>query len=214
MSVLVIVCGALISIYFLNARLKAANDQYLIAESQLRLANQREQEASLAADAAKSEQTRAENALAEMQRAENVARGAQEQSKQALVATQAEREHRAEAERIAAQREDELQRKTADIQTVTQDLPKPGIEDAPVETVPAIAYEAEEAMLEAGRIYDFDLSQEELKRLTRTPNEVVRRLTGGAGQCLPCIGGSAGLCRRLDAQRPGAFGTYGIRPGC
>lgn len=189
-SVLVIVCGALISIYFLNARLKAANDQYLIAESQLRLANQREQEARLAADAARSEQTRAQNALAEMQRAENVARDAQEQSKQALVARQAEREHRAEAERIAAQREEELQRKTTDIQTVTQDLPEPGIEDAPVESVPAIAYEAEEAMLEAGRIYDFDLSQEELERLTRTPNEVVRRLTGALDN----------VCRALAAQ--------------
>jgi hypothetical protein len=45
-SVLVIICGALIAIYFLNAKLKEANDQYLLAEERALLANRNERKPS------------------------------------------------------------------------------------------------------------------------------------------------------------------------
>ncbi len=183
-SVFVIVCGTLISIYFLNARLKDAHDQYLLAEQRLQLANRKEHEAQVSAEAARSEQARAESALAEMQRAEMAAREAQEQSKQALVDTQSERERREEVERTAAQREEELQQKIADMQTaqsateVAADrTPVLTPDPAPVPSVPAIAPEAEQAMAEAARIYDFQLSAEELQSLERSPGKVVRRLS-------------------------------------
>jgi serine/threonine protein kinase/class 3 adenylate cyclase len=175
-SVLVIVCGALISIYFLNARLKEANDQYLLAEQRLQLANRKELEAKLAADEARSQQARAENALAETQRAERAAREALEQSKQALVETQAERERREEVERIAAQREEELQQRITDMQTarIVADSQQ---ESAFVNPVPPIAPEAQQAMREAARIFDFKLSPKALESFEKAPEKVVRRLT-------------------------------------
>ena len=100
-SVLIIIGGALIAIYFLNARLKDANDQYLLAEQRLQLASRKEQEAKATADEARSQQADAENALAEMQRAEMAARAAQEESKQALVEAQPAGEASAEAQRTA-----------------------------------------------------------------------------------------------------------------
>jgi hypothetical protein len=90
-SVFVIVAGAGLAIYFLNARLKAAHDQYVLAEQQLEAATRKEQEARLAAEEARSQQTRAEQALAEMQRAESATRDAQAPTEKALVETQAER---------------------------------------------------------------------------------------------------------------------------
>ena len=175
-SVLVMVCGALIAIYFLNARLKDANDQYLLAEQRLQFANQKEQEAKLAADQARSQQARAESALAEMQRAEMAALEAQERSKQALVETQFERERLAEVERTAEQRARELQQRIADVQTA-QSAPEVNAEPPPISPAPSVAPEAEEAMREAASIYDFELAPEELQGLERSPEKVVRRLS-------------------------------------
>lgn len=175
-SVFVIVAGALVSIYFLNARLKAAHDQYLLAEQRVESANRKEEEAKIAADEARSQQTRAEQALAEMQRAQSAARDAQAQSEKALVETQAELERRENVERAAARRAEELEQQIADIQMAesTSTLPV-----APVssESAPEPAPEAERALSEALRIYDAELSPEELRNLERTPDRIVDRLT-------------------------------------
>ena len=140
-SVFVIVAGALVSIYFLNARLKAAHDQYLLAEQRLESANRKEEEAKIAADEARSQQTRAEQALAEMQRAQSAARDAQAQSEKALVETQAELERRENVERAAARRAEELEQQIADIQMAES---TPSLPVAPVssESAPEPAPEA------------------------------------------------------------------------
>ena len=175
-SVFVIVAGALVSIYFLNARLKAAHDQYLLAEQRLESANRKEEEAKIAADEARSQQTRAEQALAEMQRAQSAARDAQAQSEKALVETQAELERRENVERAAARRAEELEQQIADIQMAES---TPTLPVAPVssESAPELAPEAERALSEALRIYDAELSPEELRNLERTPDRIVDRLT-------------------------------------
>jgi tetratricopeptide (TPR) repeat protein len=177
-SVLVIFCGALVSIYFLNARLKDANDQYLLAEQRLQAAHQKEREAKLAAEAARSQQARAENALAEMQRAEVAQRKAEERSRQALAETQPEQESRAENDPPVETGAEEPQPKIAERQTpqdaseVDTEAPRPS-----PSPIPAIAPEAEQAIREASTIYNFELSAEELQSLERTPEKVVRRLT-------------------------------------
>ncbi len=174
-SVFVIVSGALISIYFLNARLKAAHDQFLLAEQRLELANRKEQEAKIAANEARSQQARAEDALGEMQRAQSAARDAQEQSEKALVKTQAERERREQVERAAAQREEELEQRLADMQTA-QSTPPLEVASVSIPSAPQLAPEAEQAMSEALRIYDSELSPEEFQHFERAPDKVVDRL--------------------------------------
>ena len=175
-SVFVIVAGALVSIYFLNARLKAAHDQYLLAEQRLESANRKEEEAKIAADEARSQQTRAEEALAEIQRAQSAARDAQAQSEKALVETQAELERRENVERAAARRAEELEQQIADIQTA-ESTPTLPIAAVSSESAPELAPEAERALSEALRIYDAELSPEELRNLERTPDRIVDRLT-------------------------------------
>ena len=175
-SVFVIVAGALVSIYFLNARLKAAHDQHLLAEQRLELANRKEQEAKVAANGARSQQTRAEQALAEMQRAQSAARDAQAQSEKALVETQAELVRREEVERAAAQREEKLEQQIVDMQTA-QSTPAIPVAAASSESAPELAPEAMQAMGEALRIYDVELSPDELQNLERTPDRIVDRLT-------------------------------------
>jgi serine/threonine protein kinase/class 3 adenylate cyclase len=173
-SVLIIACGALLSIYFLNARLKDAHEQYALVEERLQLASQMEQEAKAAAELARAEQTRAENALADMQRAVNTPKEAQEDSRQERVEIQAEHESPEETARLADRPEEAPQQEMATIQTVVQDPPPPTPESAvPTGT---ISDAAQQAMLEADRIYNFDLAQSELRRLDKTPEEIVRRL--------------------------------------
>ena len=160
----------MVSIYFLNARLKAANDQYALVEKQLQLANQREQEAKVASKLAKAEQDRAEQALAEMQRAISASEKAQEQSEQGTVETQADHDSRDEAMPFAIQPEDA--RATRELQA--QKSPPPTVEPSgSTDPSSGSAHEAQQAMLEASRIYDRDFSQSELRRLDKTPDEVV-----------------------------------------
>ena len=174
-SVLIIACGALVSIYFLNARLKDANDQHALVEKSLQLASQKEQEAKLASELARAEQTRAEDALAEMQRALNASKEAQEHSKRALAEIQSDRESREQTEHFAARPEQALQQQIASLQP---QKPFPPTVEPAVSTdfISGTAYAAQQAMLEASRIYDLDVSQSELRRLDKAPDEVVRRL--------------------------------------
>jgi serine/threonine protein kinase/class 3 adenylate cyclase len=174
-SLLIIICGALISIYFLNARLEEANDQYLLAEQRLQSASRKEQEAMAAADEARSQQAQAENALAEMQRAELAARSAQEESKQAMVEAQPAGAPLAEVQQTALQREEQPQQ-------IAETPPNPSVGEVaaappPVAIVPSIAPEAEQAMRQAATIYDFELSAKELPNFEKTPGKVVRKLT-------------------------------------
>lgn len=175
-SVFVIISSALVSIYFLNKRLKAAHEQYVLAEERLQLANRKEHEAKSAAEEARSQQARAENALAEMQRAQSAARDAQEQSKQALVETQAERERREEVERAAAQREEELQQRIAEMQTA-QSTPAVDFASVSIDSAPRLPSEAEQAMEEVVGIFESELSPKELQALEKSPERVVERLT-------------------------------------
>ena len=125
-SFLIVVCGVLISLYFLNARLKDANDQYALAEKRLQLANQREQEAKLASGLAKAEQTRAEDALAEMRRAISASEKAQEQSEQARVEIKPGRDSRDDAVHSAVLTEEAPQEEIAKLQA--QKPPPPAVE--------------------------------------------------------------------------------------
>jgi hypothetical protein len=174
-SVLIIICGALISIYFLNARLKDANDQYALVEKRLQLADQGEQEAKKVAELARAEQTRVEAALAEMQRALNASKETQENNKQDLVKMQAERESPEETERVEDRPEQAPQQQIETLQTAQS--PSPSTAELAVSTdlISGVAYAARQAMIEASRIYN-DLSQGELRRLDKAPDEVVNRL--------------------------------------
>lgn len=175
-SVFVIVVGAGLAIYFLNARLKAAHDQYILAEQQLEAVARKEQEAQLAAEEARSQQTRAEQALAEMQRAESAASDAQAQIKETLVETQAEGDRGNEVELAAAQHEEELEQQIADVQTA-QGAPAIPVAAVFSESSPELPSGAKLAMSEALRIYDLELSPDELDKFERTPGKIVDRLT-------------------------------------
>ncbi len=171
-SFLIIVCGALFSLYFLNARLKDANDQYALVEKQLQLANQREQEATVASKLAKAEQDRAEDALADMQRAISASEKAQEQSEQDTVEKQAGHDSRDGAMPLAIQPEDTLPGELVSLQA--QKSPPPTVEPSgSTDPSSGSAHGAQQAMLEASQIYDRDFSQSELRRLDKTPDEVV-----------------------------------------
>ena len=172
-SVLIIVCGALISIYFLNARLKDANDQYALIEKRLQLANQTEREAKLASELARAEQTRAEDALAEMQRSVIPSKQTQEHSKQEEI--HPDPESRQETEHFAVRPEEALQQQIANLPA--QNPPPPTVEPAvSTDLISGTAYATQQAMSEASRIYNRDVSQSELWRLDKAPDEVVRRL--------------------------------------
>ena len=192
-SVLIIVCGALISIYFLNARLKDANDQYALVEKRLQLANQEEQDAKKVAGLARAEQTRAEDALAEMQRALNASKEAREHNTQEPFKMQAERESPKETEPVADRPNEAPQQQSETLQTVAENPPPPSTAEPAVSTdfISETAYAAQQAMLEASGIYN-DLSQGELRRLDKAPDEVVQRLV----RALDSV--SRALTERLD----------------
>jgi serine/threonine protein kinase/class 3 adenylate cyclase/tetratricopeptide (TPR) repeat protein len=175
-SVFVIVAGAGLAIYFLNARLKAAHDQYVLAEQQLEAATRKEQEARLAAEEARSQQTRAEQALAEMQRAESATRDAQAPTEKALVETQAECHREDKGELGGALHEEELEQQIADVQAA-QGAPAIPVAAVSSESSPELPAEAKLAMSEALRIYDLELSPDELDKFERTPGKIVDRVT-------------------------------------
>ncbi len=174
-SFLIVVCGVLISLYFLNARLKDANDQYALAEKRLQLASQREQDAKLASELAKAEQTRAEDALAEMQRAISASEKAQEQSEQARVEIKPGRDSRDDSVHSAVLPAEAPQKEISNLQA--QKPPPPAVEPSvSTDSISGSAYAAQQAMLEASQIYNRGVSQSELQRLDKAPDEVVRRL--------------------------------------
>jgi serine/threonine protein kinase/class 3 adenylate cyclase len=192
-SVLIIFFGVLISIYFLNAKLKDANDRYALVEKRLQLANQEEQEAKKLTELAKVEQTRAEDALAEMQRALNASMVAQEHNQQEPVEMQAESES---AEGVAERPKEAPQQQIEAPETASQNPPSSAAEPAvSTDFSPGISYAAHQAMLEASRIYN-DLSQGELRRFDKTPDEVVKRLV----QALDSV--SRALTEQLDLGAP------------
>ncbi|HEY5812310.1 MAG TPA: hypothetical protein VIT23_06635, partial [Terrimicrobiaceae bacterium] len=176
-SVLVIVSGALISIYFLNAKLRSANNQYVLAERRLLLANQKEQEAKLAADAARSEQARAESALAEMQRAEDAAKQAQELARQSSAQTKVEPERREELEQVSTHSEGKLHEEITTTEKVVPTEPAVEVQSKKVDVSPAIADEAQQLVVHASEVFD-KLSRDGLRILAKSPEEVVRRLSG------------------------------------
>ena len=190
-SVLIIICGALISIYFLNARLKDANDQYALVEKRLQLADQGEQEARKVAELARAQQTRLEDSLAEMQRALNASKEAQENNKQDPVKMQAERESPEETERVEDRPEEAPQPQIETLQTAQSPSPSTAETAVSTDLISGAAYAARQAMLEASRIYN-DLSQGELRRLDKAPDEVVNRLV----QAMDSV--SRGLTEQLD----------------
>jgi hypothetical protein len=78
-SILTVAGGAILSIYFLNAKLREANAEYLVVGQQLGVANRREQEAKLEADIARAERARAEDSLAKIQLALDAPKSTPEQ---------------------------------------------------------------------------------------------------------------------------------------
>ncbi len=174
-SVLIIVCGAIVSIYFLNARLKAANDRYALVEKRLQLANQRKQEAKLASELARAEQIRTEDALAEMQRAVDASKATEEDSKQARAEIQPAHESREETEPFAARPEETLQQQIA---SPSAQSPSPPTVEPAVSTalISGTAYAAQQALREASRIFNRDVSQSDLWRLDKDPDQVLQRL--------------------------------------
>ena len=168
-SVLIIASGVLLSIYLLNVNLKEANERTSLIEQELRVTEQREQEARRKVDAARSEKARAEIALAENQRALNAAKE-----------TRKREEMRVQLKTASEIRD--LIAATTDRRTVPaapEALSSPTPTLSPVVTADSSSETsdaAQQAMLEAKRIYNFDLSGDELQRLDKAPEEVVRRL--------------------------------------
>ena len=121
------------------------------------------------------EQTRAEDALAEMQRAISASEKAQEQSEQARVEIKPGRDNRDDAVHSAVLSEEAPQEEIANLQA--QKPPPPAVEPSvSTDSVSGSAYAAQQAMLEASQIYNHGVSQSELQRLDKAPDEVVRRL--------------------------------------
>ncbi|HEY5705296.1 MAG TPA: protein kinase [Terrimicrobiaceae bacterium] len=177
-SILVIVCGALISIYFLNLRLKEANEQYLLVERALQVAGQKEQEAMKTAELARVEQARAEDALAEMQRAVSTSKEEHEDKKQETAEIQVASKSPEEDERLADQTGEAPKEQSETIETVIETSPPPSKAEAavPTDAISGTEQAGRQAMIEANRIFNSDLSQGELRRLDKAPDEVVHRL--------------------------------------
>jgi serine/threonine protein kinase/class 3 adenylate cyclase len=182
-SFLILAAGVLISIYFLDAKLKEANAQYSLVEQRLQLVTRKEQNARQEADIARAEKTRAEEILTETQHALNVTTKALEDSRQSPAEIQPAGEGGEDAEQPADQQ-------AAPVQTVAQDPPLPPVPAAVAEISPettdesaAVADISPETtdgpwrpMLEASEIYNVDLNESELLRFEKTPQEVVNRL--------------------------------------
>jgi serine/threonine protein kinase len=169
-SLLVIGAGVLISIYFLDAKLKEANAQYSLIEERLQVATKREQDARQEAAAAKSEKARAEEVLAETRNALEVSKRDVEDTRQAQTEMEATGKISEETEMPASERQ------AAPTPTVAPDQPLP--QDRVVMTdIPPEADDAPwQPMMEASKIFNVDLAEGELRRLERTPQEVVNRL--------------------------------------
>ena len=169
-SLLIIGAGVLVSIYFLDAKLKEANAQYSLVEQRLQVATKREQDARQEADAAKSEKARAEEVLAETRNALEVSKRDVEDTRQAQTEIEATGKISEETELPASERQ------AAPTPTVAPDQPLP--QDPVVMTdIPPEADDAPwQPMMEASRIFNVDLAEGELRRLERTPQEVVNRL--------------------------------------
>jgi serine/threonine protein kinase/class 3 adenylate cyclase len=166
-SVLIIVAGVLISIYLLDANLKEANSQYSLLEQRLQLATRKEQDARQEADIARAGKARAEEFLAETRHALSVATKALEESRQA----QAESQTASESDEVTVPPADEEQVTPA--QTVAQDPPHPPEPAAMTDNSRATADEPWQPMLKASEIYNVHLTESELLRLEKTPQEVV-----------------------------------------
>ena len=169
-SLLIIGAGVLVSIYFLDAKLKEANAQYSLVEQRLQVATKREQDAREEAVAAKSEKARAEEVLAETRHALEVSKRDLEDSRHAQTEIEATAKISEETELPASEQQ------AAPTPTATPDQPLP--QDPVVMT--DIPPEAEDApwqpMMEASKIFNVDLAEDELRRLEKTPQEVVNRL--------------------------------------
>ena len=169
-SLLIIGAGALISIYFLDAKLKEANAQHSLVEQRLQVATKREQDAREEAVSAKSEKARAEEVLAETRHALEVSKRDLEDSRHAQTEIEAAAKISEETELPASEQQ------AAPTPTATPGQPVP--QDPVVMT--DIPPEAEDApwqpMMEASKIFNVDLAEDELRRLEKTPQEVVNRL--------------------------------------
>ena len=118
-------------------------------------------------------------------------------------------ERREEVERAAAQREEELEQQIADIQTA-QSTPAIPVAAVSSESAPELAPEAKQAMSEALRIYDVELSPEELQNLERTPDRIVDRLTDALNSVSRALVVQPDLSRRLDVEGEIALGADGV----
>ena len=167
--VLIIAGGILLSIYLLDANLKEANERTSLIQQKLRLIEQREQEARREADIARSEKARAEIALAEKEHALNAANGTRrsEEMRPQL--------HSGSEIRDLIAATIDRQQVMAAPEALSSPTPTvdPGVTDDRSSETPD---EGQPAMVEANRIYNFELSDGELRRLDKAPKEVVRRL--------------------------------------
>jgi hypothetical protein len=110
-----------------------------------------------------------------MQRAISVSERAQERSERARVEIEPGRDSRDEAVHFAVQPEEAPQEEIATLQA--QKPPPPTVEPSvSTHSISGSAYAAQQAMLEASQIYNRGVSQSELQRLDKAPDEVVRRL--------------------------------------
>jgi serine/threonine protein kinase/class 3 adenylate cyclase len=169
-SLLIIGAGVLISIYFLDAKLKEAKEQYSLVEERLQAAARREQEVRQEAVAAKSEKARTDEILAETQHALDVSKRALEDSRQAEIEIQT-------TDKIGGvTRMPEAEQPAASTPTAA---PEPALPPDPVveADVPLKGDDQPwQPMTEANKIFDVDLADGELRRLEKTPQEVVKHL--------------------------------------
>ncbi len=169
-SVLIIAGGVLISIYFLNARLKEAKAQYSLVEQKLQVANQKEQEARLESSLAKDTKAHAEDALAEARRALNASNESSEKMRQATTEITVPNERSGETEPPRAQQQ------IPTLETEPQIAPLPPGEGVSTGAMSGTAEADGGPMLEAGRSYEIEVSESDLHRHEKTPDVIVRRL--------------------------------------
>jgi serine/threonine protein kinase/class 3 adenylate cyclase len=169
-SILTVAGGAILSIYFLNAKLREANAEYLVVGQQLGVANRREQEAKLEADIARAERARAEDSLAKIQLALDAPKSTPEQITGRPVEGEAEGRSHEDAE------PPEDLEPTAAAQPVVPAVAwtdhEPESRSDPVNT----EHDVHSGLLQASHLVNDGLSPDALRRLDKRPEEVVRRL--------------------------------------
>lgn len=188
-SILVFITGTLVAIVILSRQLKRAQDASDFAHQQQAFAEEQRALAEMRRRAAEDQETKARAAQAHAENQEKIARDALDEARrakelgaEATALSETERKRREEAEKNAQTNEQLLRETRERMENLriaaenSQEIHRP----AQIETTPDPSFQ--EQMKEAIRIWRWELAPLEVQRLSRSPAEIIRRVTSAIDQ--------------------------------